>query len=135
MEWPGGAAHYRYCCNKPSNNSDKYEREAGVTNVSLSYDYLARLLPAGSFVAAYKTAAVCASLCSPASAFLVERLWLEPFLFLSRLNTRPLLSFLLPTISLRTRLTRLSSRPVTLITFNTESKTIRPRNSRTLCGA
>lgn len=39
-------AHYRYCCNKPSNNSDKYEREAGVTNVSLSYDYLAGLLPA-----------------------------------------------------------------------------------------
>lgn len=37
-----GEAHYRYCCNKPSNNSDKYEREAGVTNVSLSYDYLAR---------------------------------------------------------------------------------------------
>lgn len=38
----GRQAHYRYCCNKPSNNSDKYEREAGVTNVSLSYDYLAR---------------------------------------------------------------------------------------------
>lgn len=47
-----GVAHYRYCYNKPSNNSDKYEREAGVTNVSLSYDYLARLLLAGSFVAA-----------------------------------------------------------------------------------
>jgi hypothetical protein len=41
-ETEAGEAHYRYCCNKPSNNSDKYEREAGVTNVSLSYDYLAR---------------------------------------------------------------------------------------------
>lgn len=41
-EREAGEAHYRYCCNKPSNNSDKYEREAGVTNVSLSYDYLAR---------------------------------------------------------------------------------------------
>lgn len=57
-----GAAHYRYCSNKPSNNSDKYEREAGVTNVSLSYDYLARLLPAVSFVAASATAALRASL-------------------------------------------------------------------------
>lgn len=54
-----GEAHYRYCCNKPSNNSDKYEREAGVTNVSLSYDYLARSRPlirpfVGSFVRSYR---------------------------------------------------------------------------------